>query len=138
MRFRNASQVRVLHDLFNRGENREFFRTFVFENFADFAMNWFISDQDIDNMRRSIDPSGGHEVLGSEGPAATPASDAELAPGANQTAIRKVRAIIEGQNFRTKADLKRWWDTPDLDDREPESPEGADGHVVDVTLAGSG
>ena len=48
MRFRNATQVRILDDLLNSSSNQGFFQTFIFENFTDFAMNWFLSDDDID------------------------------------------------------------------------------------------
>ena len=54
MRFRNATQVRLLDDLFNRDGHQGFFDTFVFENFDEFAMNWFISEHDISRMRHSI------------------------------------------------------------------------------------
>ena len=50
MRFRNATQVRILDDLLNTSGDRGFFQTFIFENFNDFAMNWFLSEEDIDGM----------------------------------------------------------------------------------------
>ena len=54
MRFRNATQVRVLDDLLNRGQSSRLFETFIFENQLDFAMNWFLSEQDIEDMKTSI------------------------------------------------------------------------------------
>ena len=65
MRFRNATQVRIVDDLLNGCGKRDFFETFIFENFNDFAMNWFLSDYDIDAMRRSIGAHHDYEVAGS-------------------------------------------------------------------------
>jgi hypothetical protein len=50
MAFRNDEQLRDLDDDLN-GECPGMFRVFVFENPVDVAMNWFISRDDIDQMR---------------------------------------------------------------------------------------
>src|SRR5208337_2300194 len=53
MAFRNDEQLRDLDDVLN-GASPGMFRVFVFENPVDFAMNWFISKDDIDRMRDRI------------------------------------------------------------------------------------
>ena len=62
MRFRNAGQVRSLQDYFDDGNKPDFFETFSFENSTRFAMNWFLSDIDIEEMRRSIGAPPGPTV----------------------------------------------------------------------------
>src|SRR5262249_25870784 len=55
MSFRNDEEIRTIDDWFNRGANhRRFFETFVFENPLEFAMNWFLSVDDLADMQRSI------------------------------------------------------------------------------------
>jgi hypothetical protein len=63
MQFHNAAAVRVLDDLFNVPGQPRLFETFVFENFEEFAMNWFISDDDLDRMQRSIGARPGLPAL---------------------------------------------------------------------------
>jgi hypothetical protein len=53
MSFRNDEQLRVLSDFFN-GRCPDFFESFEFENPTAFAMNWFLSQDDIALMRRSV------------------------------------------------------------------------------------
>jgi hypothetical protein len=91
MRFRNATQVRAIGDLLNRGRPG-FFRTFVFENSVDFAMNWFLSERDIDDMRLSIG-------------APLPSDDAAR-PSVAPT--HKERDCCHS-NLEAKEKLKLWW-----------------------------
>jgi len=103
MRFHNAAMVRILDDTFNNGESR-LFETFVFENFADFAMNWFISDQDIAQMRQNI-------WVGD-----APAGDAAPRPAAARTRSDSLRLKqMEGtkkENKNQKQRLIKWWSQP--------------------------
>lgn len=62
MRFRNAGQVRTLQNYFDDGNKADFFEAFSFENSTRFAMNWFLSDIDIEEMRRSIGAPPGPTV----------------------------------------------------------------------------
>jgi hypothetical protein len=109
MRFRNANQVRALDDLLNRGRPARLFETFVFENSTDFAMNWFLSDQDIAGMRRSIGADDD-----------TPASWANGQPGPNvgmagpspaDPRSRLAYAAFREKNLENKERLARWWRT---------------------------
>lgn len=91
MRFRNATQVRAIGDLLNR-DRLGFFQTFVFENSVDFAMNWFLSERDIDDMRRSIGAPLPDDV------AARPI----VAP------THKERDFWDA-NLKAKRELQQWW-----------------------------
>jgi hypothetical protein len=53
MSFRNDEQVGTLHDYLN-GRSPGMFRSFAFENPTEFAMNWFLSRDDIDLMRDRV------------------------------------------------------------------------------------
>jgi hypothetical protein len=53
MSFRNDEQLRVLNDYFN-GQSAGMFQSFEFENPTSFAMNWFLSQEDIDSMKRIV------------------------------------------------------------------------------------
>lgn len=103
MRFHNAAMVRILDDTFNNGESR-LFETFFFENFADFAMNWFISDQDIAQMRQNI-------WVGD-----APAGDAAPRPAAARTRSDSLRLKqmeqTEYENWNQKQRLIKWWSQP--------------------------
>jgi hypothetical protein len=107
MRFRNATQVRLLDDLFNRDGRHGFFETFVFENFDQFAMNWFISEHDIESMRRSI---GGVDAnpAGSEQDAMVGSGDGDIRAA---TARKTVDAAheINKNNHEVKKKLAEWW-----------------------------
>jgi hypothetical protein len=87
MRFHNAAMIRILDDTFNDGESR-LFETFIFENSADFAMNWFIFDQDIAQMQRTI--GAGDDAVSPE-PTQTPRTQAERAQ--NENRMQKQRLI---------------------------------------------
>jgi hypothetical protein len=62
MSFRNDEQIRVLHDYFN-SYYLGMFASFEFENPADFAMNWFLSEDDIEEMRDCITTDGNAQEL---------------------------------------------------------------------------
>ncbi len=53
MSFRNDEQVRVLHDYFNSRAGG-LFAAFEFENPVDFAMNWFLSNDDIKSHAATV------------------------------------------------------------------------------------
>ena len=103
MRFRNATQIHVLDDLLNQPGKPRLFETFIFENFSDFAMNWFISDDDIALMRHSI----GAQPKGVE-------SEAEVAKTAPEPAgvLSELRESTKNENLRNKEELIRWWNSP--------------------------
>jgi hypothetical protein len=109
MRFRNATQVRVLDDLFNHAGHPGFFRTFVFENFAEFAMNWFISDQDILNMQRSIRSEFHEGLAGARMGAAEPGSEGGLNPRPVERNGSPQRDQLVRKNREVKHRLVRWW-----------------------------
>ncbi|MBV8230548.1 MAG: hypothetical protein JO329_11245 [Planctomycetaceae bacterium] len=95
-----------MDDLLNGPGKRDFFETFIFENFNDFAMNWFLSDYDIDAMRRSIGAHHDHEVAGS----ATEGTPAGLAGTRSNSKIANVaRKVCKDDNQKQKARLARWF-----------------------------
>jgi hypothetical protein len=121
MRFRNATQVRLLHDLLNTPERPDFFETFIFENFTDFAMNWFLSDHDIEAMRHSIgahDQDPGDGSGGSSAAAGGRRSSSELANAA--------REFYRHENQDQKKELVRWL-SPDSSRISSKAPTGGDG-----------
>jgi hypothetical protein len=106
MRFRNATQVRILDDLLNTSDKRGFFQTFIFENFTDFAMNWFLSDEDIDGMRRSI---GAGDLAYAEGGHGAEAAGAG-GTRSNSERAQKARQTCYDENQTQKDDLKKWFE----------------------------
>jgi hypothetical protein len=109
MRFRNATQVRIIDDLLNgKGEGkRDFFQTFIFENFTDFAMNWFLSDEDVQGMRRSI----GAHVEQDARPAG--AAGHELGARSDTKAARVARKVCQDANQVQKEKLAHWFQLQD-------------------------
>jgi hypothetical protein len=107
MRFRNATQVRVLDDLLNRNRPPRLFETFVFENSTDFAMNWFLSENDIASMRASIGATDSFH-----GPSTNGQPNArQVAPvsPASTAASQAVQTLCRNKNIENKEQLARWW-----------------------------
>lgn len=99
MRFRNATQVRVLDDLLNRNRPPRLFETFVFENSSDFAMNWFLSERDIASMR--------HSIGADDAPPA--ARSGASGPMPDRDPLKPVATVFRDKNLETKDRLLRWW-----------------------------
>ncbi len=95
MSFRNDQLVRVLDDTLNHNDERRFFETFIFENPAEFAMNWFVSDDDIRAMQYSI---GASDVT------TNPAE-----PGDSNA--RAAQHDIDQANAQQKQLLIDWWNS---------------------------
>jgi hypothetical protein len=89
MSFRNDEQVRALDDLCNQPGKFGFFETFIFENPLGFAMNWFLSEENIADMRRSI----GARADGMAAPSAKAADQAN----------------VDDNNQLQKQRLLDWW-----------------------------
>ena len=97
MRFRNAGQVRVLDDSFNRNGDPAFFKSFVFENSTEFAMNWFLTDQDIASMRQSIGAPAEAESEGGQKSVDDPAT------------VAVARQVVKDRNSLVFGQLQDWW-----------------------------
>jgi hypothetical protein len=54
MSFRNDESIRAIDDSFNELNKPRFFETFVFENAVEAALNWFVSEGDLAQMRASV------------------------------------------------------------------------------------
>jgi hypothetical protein len=89
MSFRNDEQVRALDDLCNQPGKLRFFETFIFENPLGFAMNWFLSEENIADMRRSVGAGG----------------DGVAAPSARAA----YQVSIDEGNQLQKQRLLEWW-----------------------------
>ena len=106
MRFRNATQVRVLDDLLNRNRPKRLFETFVFENSTELAMNWFLCKRDIASMRDCIDAKFTSSSA-SDGPERT-APDASEATS-DHPPSQDVSDHFRRSNITNKAELVKWW-----------------------------
>jgi hypothetical protein len=111
MRFRNANQVRLLDDLFNRDGNPGFFETFVFENFDEFAMNWFISEHDISRMRHSIGGVDSHPSFSRRSKIIS-TGGSKLRAAAGLKTVEEAHEMIKNNNLEVKGNLLRWWSAP--------------------------
>jgi hypothetical protein len=98
MSYRNDEEVRGLDDLFHEryGRSRRFFETFVFENPLGFAMNWFLSDVDLDEMAYCID-------------ARSDVGHMRTKKHAHLAHLDRTRQT----NLARKVLLERWWTAPD-------------------------
>jgi hypothetical protein len=119
MQFHNAAVVRVLADIFNTAAEPHFFETFVFENFSDFAMDWFVTEQDIDNMKRSMGVEGFPAVPSQTAPGAAGVRPAGwAASGARERVLEESRSRTAKSNEREKDRLIEWMRPTDGVDRQ--------------------
>jgi hypothetical protein len=107
MRFRNATQVRVLDDLLNRNRSPRLFETFVFENSTEFAMNWFLSDRDITSMRRIIGADDDAPISSTDGQGGIEADTSRQQP--DHPPSQPTQALFRDENLDNKNRLVRWW-----------------------------
>ena len=117
MKFRNATQVRVLDDLLNPDGKPRMFETFLFENSTEFAMNWFLRERDIDRMRDGIDFGEDLDSAADETPPAeAPASEPDRAAACLARDYRD-------ENRRNKRALRDWWHAPARDGTAADRPQ---------------